>query len=520
MYSILIVDDERFTREGIAKLMPWNLLRIDHVETADSGSKALAKMQQHMPDLVLTDIEMKNMTGLELIKQMNQLNPQLRIIVLTGHNDFAYVQECCRMEVQDYLLKPVDTDKLIEAVGAQVEALDRMAEEKTRKKSIDRANGLAEQTRVEAAFHQFFHKGTGAAEISQILREYGYSGRESFQVAIIAPEGGRSMEAPESAYELLDLSVNSACIELVEYHHDGVSFRDENNAMVLVLFRGDKHPSSQELLDQLQDVLHHEYGTRQRIYQGSVVASISELPSSYQEAVRLWDNKQKATAQMASEETSKQAVYSLQEQFCRAMEQQMDSPHSVIQLFYDYCVRLESGLLPIELLRRSCFQLLSEVTYSWAEKTGDSVAQPLAELMSAIQTADESGVREAGCDYLERLMLNGAESSDDVISNAKRYIERHLREPLSVSSLAEQYYLSVAYFSKLFKKTEGMGCNYYIICKRMEKARQMLTSSSAKVSTVAEEVGYRDVNYFSLAFKKYTGMSPAEYRAAGEEKHE
>lgn len=89
MYSILIVDDERYMREGIAKILPWERLNIGWVETAESGTKALKKMEAHMPDIVVTDIEMKNMDGLALIRKMNQINPRLRIIVLTGHDDFS-----------------------------------------------------------------------------------------------------------------------------------------------------------------------------------------------------------------------------------------------------------------------------------------------------------------------------------------------------------------------------------------------------------------------------------------------
>ena len=152
MYKILIVDDEHFMRNGIARVLPWEKLGIDQVDTAESGTKALKKMEQHMPDIVITDIEMDHMDGLTLIRKMNQLNPKLRIIVLTGHDDFDYVRECCRMEVQDYLLKPVEAEKLSEAVGAQVEALRRCMQEEAKKRTMDRVNGLAEQMKVERLF--------------------------------------------------------------------------------------------------------------------------------------------------------------------------------------------------------------------------------------------------------------------------------------------------------------------------------------------------------------------------------
>ena len=114
--------------------------------------------------------------------------------------------------------------------------------------------------------------------------------------------------------------------------------------------------------------------------------------------------------------------------------------------------------------------------------------------------------------FLVRLLSSGECKEVDVIASAKRYINGNLNQPLSVTQLASQFYLSVAYFSKLFKKTEGVGCNYYIMCQRMEKAKQLLRNSSIRVRDAAEQVGYHDTNYFSLTFKKYVGLSPVEYR--------
>ena len=404
MYSILIVDDEHFMRNGIAKVLPWETLGIDHVDTAESGTRALMKMKDHMPDIVITDIEMDQMDGLTLIRKMNQANPMIRIIVLTGHDDFDYVRECCRMEVQDYLLKPVEAEKLSEAVRAQVEALDRYAEEQARKRTMDRVNGLAEQMKVERAFRTLLKNGSGLAEIRMILEDYGYQKGDRFQAALIRPECAVKNEW-SGYYELLNLSIKSVCIEHIEYHHDGVAFQDEGGIFVLLLFKGDSHPDSQELLEQLGMILQNEYDVVQKVSLGREVGGISEIAESYQDAVGI-----------CHEESS----------------------------------------------------------------------------MNAVQGPD-----------------------DDVIGNVKRYINSHLDQPLSVSRLAGQFYLSVAYFSKLFKKTTGVGCNYYIVCQRMERAKKLLEAGSVKVGEVSEKVGYKDVNYFSLTFKNYTGCTPAEYR----EKH-
>lgn len=392
MYSILIVDDERFMREGIAKVLPWERLGIDWVDTAESGRKALQKMAAHMPDIVITDIKMDNMDGLTLIRKMNELNPALRIIVFTGHDDFDYVQECCRMEVHDYLLKPVEAEKLSASIHAQVEALDRYAKEQTHKRTMDRVNGLVEQMKVERAFRTFLKTETVEEELASILTDYGYEEGDRFRVAVISPRCAVKNEWSDR-YELLDLSIKSVCIEHIEYRHGGVTFQDEEGSFVLLLFCGSSHPDGRELVGQLETILQNEYDVEQNVSLGREVGEIGSIPDSYRDALGLCSGE-----------------------------------------------------------------------------------------------------------------------GDDVIGRVKRYINSNLDKPLSVSQLAGRFYLSVAYFSKLFKKSTGVGCNYYIVFQRMERAKKLLQTGSARLGEVSEKVGYKDVNYFSLTFKKYTGYSPTEYR--------
>ena len=105
MYKVLIVDDERMIREGMKKVIPWPQLEIEEVLTASSGFEALSKLEQEMPDIMITDISMTGMTGLELIERALDVSPELRILVLTGYDSFEYARECLRLQVRDFLLK-------------------------------------------------------------------------------------------------------------------------------------------------------------------------------------------------------------------------------------------------------------------------------------------------------------------------------------------------------------------------------------------------------------------------------
>lgn len=513
MYSILVVDDERFMRQGIAEILPWRALNIDYVETADSGASALRRMEEHMPDLVLTDIEMGNMDGLTLIRQMNKLNPRLRIIVLTGHDNFQYVQECCRMEVHDYLLKPVEVDKLTQAIRAQVAELDRLMAEEKQERVRSRVTGLTEQRRVEHWFHTFLKKRIGEEKIRRTLTEYGWRETDALQVAVIAPVQRERPNPEDARHELQDISASGVCMELVEYHHHGVSFRDKDEALVLVLFCGPGHPPGEELIQQVQAVLQSECDIDQQIYMGKQVGQVSQLPDSYRDAVQLRDaSRHNRQAQTQTEQERQNAMLWIGVQAQKNIVNHLKEPAQAVKDFEDFCLKLEEARLSLNSIRRNCYRVLSGVYYSWSQDNDIASGPLLSDVMRRIQSAADGTVYEVCRAFLEQLLSTGQNRTEDVIASAKRYIDGHLEEELSVSRLAAQYYLSAAYFSKLFKKTEGVGCNYYIVCRRMERAHQLLAGSNLRVSQVAERVGYHDVNYFSLAFKKYTGISPAEYR--------
>lgn len=514
MYSVLIVDDVRLMREGISKMLPWQDLGIDHVDTAESGITALARMEEHMPDILITDIEMENMDGLSLIENMNKRNPGLRIIVLTGHDDFAYVQQCCRMQVHDYILKPVEVDKLTEVIRTQVAEIVRQEEIEGRRRVDERVTGLGEQSRIESRFREFLKKRAGEDEIRTILNEYGWTPDEGFQVALIAAEHPAQAEDMDVRNELQEMSASAVCIELVEGNHHGITFRDGDGAMVIILFHGAGHPSNRDLMEQVRDVLQSEYDTTQRVYMGSVVEEISEIPDSYADAMILRDSQQMNNnlIQMQTETDRCLTVVKMLPDVTKEILDSAEDPNQAIGAYRSFCRKLSSYCLPPDFIRSSAYQMLSNICYKMNEKNGIVSGVSLTELMRQIQNSDENAVYDTGKTFLEKLFANNEGRDENVIDQVKQYVAEHLEEELSVSFLADKFHLSVAYFSKLFKKTEGVGCNYYIVCQRMQRACQMLTGTTLRLNDIADRVGYRDVKYFSAAFKKYTGMSPREYR--------
>ena len=156
--------------------------------------------------------------------------------------------------------------------------------------------------------------------------------------------------------------------------------------------------------------------------------------------------------------------------------------------------------------------MASSVYLSYLEATDKNLDNRITSLLNSLLNSNAEDTLKITKDFIEQLTSQDDENMHELISAAKRYINDNLSGNLSVSSIAESLYITPNYFSRLFKKETGEGCNDYIIRKRMSKAKSLLETTNIKTGKIAIMVGYCDINYFSLAFKKNTGMSPTEYR--------
>ena len=145
MYKILIVDDEKMIRMGMKNAIDWMKIGIDEVFTAASGNEALEILKKEEPQIMVTDIQMTEMTGLELIKAAREVVPELRVIVLTGFDNFEYARQSLRLQVQDFFLKPIDEDDLSDAIEKQLKEIKKLKDEEKEQARLWRSQGSVAQ---------------------------------------------------------------------------------------------------------------------------------------------------------------------------------------------------------------------------------------------------------------------------------------------------------------------------------------------------------------------------------------
>lgn len=513
MYRIIIVDDEKIIRNGIAKILPWEQMGIGEVFTAESGLEALEIMDAHAIDIMITDIQMAEMDGLSLVEKINETNPGMRIIVLTGYSNFEYVQKCCKMDVHDYLLKPVDEVELEQTVRRQVEAIQKREVSILKKRILSRAEGTVEQMKIEHAMQNLLSGKCENDKLQWLLEEYKITENQSLQAAIIAPIVYDS-ESWSQHYELLNLSIKNACIEMFDYNREGITFEDEKKNIVLVLFNGNEFEESVEQVEALSAYLKEEYAIRQQVLLGNEVEGLKQLYISYNDANLLLKEplEEGKIRQTQKSELRLRLFYDIFRELKKNIETNIGDFDKAERAMQAFCQAIQSYNLSHSLMKRTCFEMASSIYFSYLMETNESPDNRLNEFLKALQGCSKEDVGPITLQFVTRLLSPGEEKVHEVIIQAKTYIKEHLEEEISVTQLARQFYVTPSYFSKLFKKNIGEGCNNYIVRKRMEKAQSLLLSTNMKIGKIADLCGYKDVNYFSLAFKKYTRQSPLEYR--------
>ncbi|MCI8809861.1 MAG: response regulator transcription factor [Oscillibacter sp.] len=522
-YRVLLADDEEEIRTGISRKIDWNALGFTLVAEAANGEEALELAEQLRPDVVLTDIKMPFMDGLELCRRLRQFLPGAGLVVFSGFDDFEYARQAVGMGVFEYILKPITAPELSEVLTRLRQKLDTQR--------LERRDMEVLRRRYE--------------ESLPVLRELFYTRLLSGQ---LSPEQVREraaryeIELPDGLWtaalvhvdalgrdELLLLSVQSFLSE--HFSLDGAQARVVlYGDMAALLVRLSGVDRLYPLLDELERLswLSQSYlGVSLTTGVGLPCQGPEELCRSIEGArsaldyrvlmggsrvIYIGDLEPKATATLSFEEEDQRALSS-------AIK--LGTPEqvkSVVQVLIERIPQAGLALSQGHLFLLELVTCLLRLTRSAGVPVKDVFGEGFS---GAVSISDFSSLEELGrwietrCLRLHELL--GRQRSDftwGLIERAKDYIAGHYAdEQLSVESLCSHIHLSPAYFSTLFKRETGISFTAYVTQVRMEEAVRLLRETDEKTYRIAEQTGYSDPNYFSYVFKKRYGVSPSKFRA-------
>lgn len=532
MYKLLIVEDEELVRKGILQKIDWEALGFDQVDEAEDGELALECIRKNKPDVVLTDVRMPFMDGLELARHLAEEYPDILIVMLSGHDEFEYVQEAMRSRVFEYLLKPIKASRLTELI---VRLTARLDQDKEQKKLLLQTREQLRQSLPllrERFFHRLISRPLSAEEIA-LHPSYVdiQTDAPAYLVCVfqidqpVVPIFGDSDENQE----LLDLSASNIILELVG--QNGTVFNDMDNRPVII-FYGDEAIDRRlsltrvTLLNTISNVLTGVLQNTWSIGIGRQVDQFGDLSQSYQAAVevlsyrllfgcnRIYDSRDfsqsKSTFYYPSE--------AIQELMSRLKLEDPSIVREACSEFFQNLYRQDN--LSVENARLILNDLINSACRTALEILEDEAVNPL-ELYSIQQKIShtetlheiESLADSFLTDICNRIRNQHSGRNHSLIFKARRFIDKHYAsDTLGLNQVAEHIAVSPCYLSILFKRETGESFIEYLTRIRMDKARELLRTTDLKAFEVAAQVGYTDPHYFSLCFKKHTGYNPSQYK--------
>ncbi|MFD0868993.1 response regulator transcription factor [Paenibacillus residui] len=536
MFRILIVDDERSVVDAIAQTTPWSELDIEEVFCAYSAKEALNIVGQQFIDIVLTDIRMPGMDGIELIETIRTYSNRIQFILLTGHAEFEYAQQALRLRAADYLLKPVRDEWLANAVRKLTSSMRKEWNEITSQRTTVQYLQKHLPTLRSDLLRNMLEGSQTASELNEkcALLELPYEEGDVVYPAVIRLERRTPGHSKRS---LLEYSIMNIAEEVLGPMYHLWSCKDIHNYLVLILKPREKVPDGRQeesvsrLLSQLQHLVLHYLKENLSVVYGKCVSFPFDLMTVYESAVqtlrrRIGDDTGLLLTAGQSETASVLSAASV-----------LQAPPSISHLFVagfweEAKAKLQSVFTELEATTRDSpihADYLSEIYHTvlsacfhYAHTNGQTVAQALncegdqrfyhsPELMQSV-----SLLKEWSFEVCRRLSLSNQVEIQDVrktlIEQIQEYIHSNLAEDVSLQTLATHVDMHPVYLSKVYKLETGEGLKDYLSRVRMERAVHLLLNTDLKVYEITSQVGYLNTAYFIKVFKKAFGVTPQEYR--------
>lgn len=548
MLKIFLAEDEVVVRETIKRMIPWEELGFELVGEAADGEMALPLLLRQQPDLLITDIKMPFMDGLTLARLAKKEIPGLKVVILSGYDDFNYAKQAIRIGVEDYLLKPITKNALIERLS---EIRSRYEHEKTQKEYYEKFQREMQAYEKNSSRDFFEALVGGSMDMMEVYKRAEKLGldivAEAYNVLIFTMNCDEDFSGQRDEYS----SWEAESLELLENffagHSSAMLFRS-NIFSYGVLLKGQRETieeNTRACVDEIRKILSRQDGRREWFLAvGQSVERLSQIQKSYHTASRafsqryLYDENILYYDEMETMEHPGGQAETEDNAYLQKVDVNALNP-AILQKFLSNGLQEETenfvkdyfyaiGQEPMESLVFRNYVILN-VRFSVI-----SFIKGLGCDTNEMESADteevlaESGKNmESAIAYAKKMISQAIEIRDQNSGNKNRsilktavdFIDSHyMDEEISLNTVANVANVSSNHFSALFSQNMGQTFIEYLTTLRMNKAKELLRCTGMRSSEIAGEIGYKDAHYFSYLFKKTQGMTPSDYRKAREDK--
>lgn len=532
----LIVDDEIEIREGLRAGLPWSDYGVSSVVIADDGDTALDIVKTQQPDLIVTDIRMKRMSGLELIEALAKQHPYgWKAIVISGYDDFEMVRQAMKLGAMDYILKPINTNELGNVIKR---AISQMKQEKT-----DRDNRELLNSHVNNALPKI---------MSELMREITEQEYDPYRetrmvhrlrtlqcewlvsdpsiVMLIEADDLKSVEnrrGMRREKELILFSIGNVVKQtLEEYYTEPFVLFDDSKQRWTVVFCC----SSEEIarIEDLGNLCIQNIQSFVRVKASVALCTstgvLSELHDRYAEAEEILEQKaiyggnQLLTSRGWEQESEQESppITNPDEVLDLVRYGNEADIHAAMDRFYELVQSWSHT--HIQDVQQHLFEWLLAIykkaaQLGWTEQSWQRNPMVLWDRLERYDTLDSLREQaELSLVVMSRDFAQLASSPGQIIQEAEKYILRHYADNLTLQSVASEVHVTPVWLSKLFKKEKKQTFLEYLTEVRMENSKVMLGEVKYRIYQISSFVGYKDPVHFTKLFKKYTGLTPKEYR--------
>ncbi len=527
---LLIAEDETRIGQLIRKLIHWEELHLECAGVVENGKDAYQAIERDHPDVVITDIRMPKINGLDLIEMVRKQYPDIRFIVLSGYREFEYAHRALQYEVDGYLLKPINEAELNEALAKTVAALDDKRREAIEKQQMQREVDESRQI-IRRDF------------LRTIIEQ-----EESGAFTDMEAEGRIPVELTGDIFRAIDIKLDAAdpdvvtrkeekmiadrVTAIVEQNFSGFTDevlcceKDSMHIYCLFNYRSGKSKEIRNcislILSEIKNYLIRFEQFEVTIGIGSERAAFPETRISIREANRAVNNRIHLGCGrlIYSENVEDLRLYvspvkGAAEELTGLMEAHKSAEASALvrKIFEDYTSEENADY-------SGCYEIAEELTdllFERMEGEEGELSKNRKRMQSRCQNINSlpalSGYVADEYARTIDLMREAAESeSAKPVRIAKAYIDEHYGDKIVLEDLAELVSLNPVYFSVLFKKETEMNFSSYLTHVRMEKAKELLRTTNETIAAVGAKVGYKDSRHFSQTFTKTVGVKPVLYR--------
>ena len=548
MIKVFLVEDEKIIRKSIKNNVKWEENGFEFAGEAPDGEMALPMIEKLHPDIVITDIKMPFMDGLTLARLAKKEIPGLKVVILSGYDDFNYAKQAIGIGVEDYLLKPITKNALIERLS---EIRSRYEHEKTQKEYYEKFQREMQAYEKNSSRDFFEALVGGSMDMMEVYKRAEKLGldivAEAYNVLIFTMNCDEDFSGQRDEYS----SWEAESLELLENffagHSSAMLFRS-NIFSYGVLLKGQRETieeNTRACVDEIRKILSRQDGRREWFLAvGQSVDRLSQIQKSYHTASRafsqryLYDENILYYDEMETMEHPGGQAETEDNAYLQKVDVNALNP-AILQKFLSNGLQEETenfvkdyfyaiGQEPMESLVFRNYVILN-VRFSVI-----SFIKGLGCDTNEMESADteevlaESGKNmESAIAYAKKMISQAIEIRDQNSGNKNRsilktavdFIDSHyMDEEISLNTVANVANVSSNHFSALFSQNMGQTFIEYLTSLRMNKAKELLRCTGMRSSEIAGEIGYKDAHYFSYLFKKTQGMTPSDYRKAREEK--